>query len=172
MVGRASAWLILLMVFLGSFNAVARKLGQFIGVNMSSNMLIELQWYMFSLVFLLGASYALRENAHVRVDVLIASVAPRTRALINLGGTVLLLMPFCIFTLWVSTPSVLRSFSVREGSPDPGGLPRYPLKLMIVVCFALLILQGVAEFIKEMEKLKHGEAGSSQPAPTDVPHLG
>jgi TRAP-type mannitol/chloroaromatic compound transport system permease small subunit len=155
-IGRSVAWLVLLMVLIGTFNAVGRYLGRFLGVNLSSNVYLEMQWYLFSLVFLLGSAYALREDAHVRVDVLFARVSDRTRSWINLLGTILLLLPFCIFTLWVSAPSVINSINIREGSPDPGGLPRYPIKAFIIVCFVLLILQGIAEIIRELNKLKGG----------------
>jgi TRAP-type mannitol/chloroaromatic compound transport system permease small subunit len=151
-VGRAAAWLTFAMVLIGTFNAVARYLGRYIGVNLSSNALLETQWYLYSLVFLLGGAYALKEDAHVRVDVLIAGMKPRARRMINIGGTVLLLIPFCLFCLWVSLPAVINSWSVREGSPDPAGLPRYPLKTVIIVCFVLLLLQGISELIKESSK--------------------
>jgi TRAP-type mannitol/chloroaromatic compound transport system permease small subunit len=93
-----------LMVLVGAFNAVARYLGRFLGVHLSSNAYIELQWYLFSLVFLLGAAWVLREDAHVRVDVLYARVTARTQAIIDILGTLLLLVPFSAFVLWVSRP--------------------------------------------------------------------
>jgi TRAP-type mannitol/chloroaromatic compound transport system permease small subunit len=153
-IGKAAAWLALLMVLIGAFNAIARYLGRFIGVNLSSNAYLELQWYIFSLLFLLGAAYALREDAHVRVDVLYSRLSRRARAIINILGTVLLLMPFSAFVLWVSNPVVQNSWRVRESSPDSGGLPRYPLKAMILVCFALLLVQAVSELIKEVHVLR------------------
>jgi TRAP-type mannitol/chloroaromatic compound transport system permease small subunit len=155
-VGRAVSWLVVLMVLVGAANALLRYIGRWAGMNLSSNAYIELQWYLFSLVFLLGGAYALREDAHVRVDVFYARVSGRVRSWINLLGTALLLMPFCVFTLWVSIPSVRNSWRIREVSPDPGGLPRYPLKAVVLVAFALLILQGIAEFIKESNRLRRG----------------
>lgn len=165
MIGRGVSWLVLLMVLIGAFNAVARYAGRYIGLNLSSNIYLELQWYLFSLVFLLGAAYALREDSHVRVDVLFASLSARGRSWINLLGTALLLIPFCVFTLWVSFTPIMNSIRIREGSPDPGGLARYPLKVCILVCFALLILQGISEFIKELHNLRQGNS-----APVDVAH--
>jgi TRAP-type mannitol/chloroaromatic compound transport system permease small subunit len=156
--GRAAAWLALVMVLVGAFNAVARYLGRYIGINLSSNAYLELQWYLFSMLFLLGAAWVLRENAHVRVDVLYSRLGTRAQSLINILGTLLLLVPFSAFVLWVSSPVVRNSWLIREGSPDPGGLPRYPLKALILVCFALLLLQAISELIKELHRYRHGDA--------------
>lgn len=155
-IGRAVAWLTVLMVAIGAFNAIARYLGRYIGISLSSNAYLELQWYLFSMIFLLGAAWVMRENAHVRVDVLFTRMSARTQSLINILGTVLLLIPFCAFVLWVSVPVVRSSWIVREGSPDPGGLPRYPLKALIIVCFALLLLQALSELIKEVHAFRRG----------------
>lgn len=153
-IGQAVAWLVVLMVAVGAFNALARYLGRYVGVNLSSNAYLELQWYLFSMVFLLGAAYVLRENAHVRVDVLWGRLPARGRAIVDLAGTLLLLVPFSAFVLWVSVPVVRSSWRVREGSPDPGGLARYPLKTLVIVCFALLLLQAVSELIKIVDRLR------------------
>ncbi len=144
------------MVLIGAYNAIARYLGRFIGVNLSSNLYLELQWYLFSLIFLLGAGFALKENAHVRVDVIYGRLRTRAKAVVNVVGSVLMLVPFTIFVLWVSWPSIRNSWAVREGSPDPGGLPRYPLKAVIIVAFVLLLAQGVAEFLKDLAILRRG----------------
>ncbi len=152
--GSAIAWLVVLMTLIGAYNAVVRYLGRYLGVNLSSNAYIELQWYLFSLVFLLGAAYTLKHNAHVRVDVFFTRMSMRTRAWINLVGTALFLLPFTALTLWLSWPSVRNSWAVREASPDPGGLPRYPIKSIILVGFALLLLQGVAELVKNIAILR------------------
>lgn len=157
-IGRAVSWLILAMVIIAAFNAVARYLGRYIGINLSSNAYLELQWYLFSMVFLLGAAWVLREDSHVRVDVLFSRVSARTQSLINIVGTLLLLIPFCAFVLWVSIPVVRNSWIIREGSSDPGGLPRYPLKALIIVCFALLLLQALSELIKELHRFRAGGA--------------
>jgi TRAP-type mannitol/chloroaromatic compound transport system permease small subunit len=166
-IGRVVSWLVLFMVVIGAYNAVARYLGRFLGVNLSSNLYLELQWYLFSVLFLLGAAYALRHNVHVRVDVWSSRLSLRWRSWINIIGTVLFLIPFSLFAIWLSWPSVRNSWAVREVSPDPGGLARYPLKTVILVCFALLVLQGVAELIKEIAKLRgmleDAESGVSSP---------
>jgi TRAP-type mannitol/chloroaromatic compound transport system permease small subunit len=160
--GGAVRWLVGVMVLVGAFNAVARYVARWTGSNLSSNAYIELQWYLFSVVFLLGASYALRHDAHVRVDVLYGRLGPRGRAWIDLLGTLLFLLPFCAFMLVVSWPSVAASWRVREVSPDPGGLPRYPLKALILVAFVLLILQGLAEAAKRLRVIR----GEEPPPPT------
>jgi len=152
--GVVARWLVLLMVLLGAFNAVARYLGRSIGIQLSSNALIEAQWYLFSLVFLLGAAYTLKHQGHVRVDVIYAKFSERARAWIDIAGTLLLLLPFCVFGLLLSWPAVRNSWLVLEGSPDPGGLPRYPIKTFILVAFALLLLQGMAWLLRRVRELR------------------
>jgi TRAP-type mannitol/chloroaromatic compound transport system permease small subunit len=152
--GTFVGWLTLAMILIGAYNAIVRYLGHFFGWSLSSNAYIELQWYLFSLVFLLGAAYTLRCGAHVRVDVLYGQLGERGRAWINLLGTLFFLLPFSVFALQVSWASVRNSWIVREVSPDPGGLPRYPIKTMILVAFVLLILQGISEAIKQVAILK------------------
>ena len=169
--GRFISWMALLMVLIGAYNAIARYLGRFIGVNLSSNLYLELQWYLFSLIFLLGAGFALKENAHVRVDVIYGRLRTRARATINVIGSVLMLIPFSIFVLWVSWPSIRNSWAVREASPDPGGLPRYPLKAVIIVAFVLLLAQGVSELLKDLAIVRRGgdeDAGEGEEA-ADAP---
>jgi TRAP-type mannitol/chloroaromatic compound transport system permease small subunit len=162
LVGRSVLWLVAVMVVTGAFNALARYLNRFTDANLASNAYLEAQWYLFSLVFLLGAAYALKEDAHVRVDVLYGRLGVRGRAWIDLMGTLLFLVPFCVLMLWVSWPSVAASWRVREGSPDPGGLPRYPIKAVILVAFALLLLQGVSQALKQVALLR---GAAPPPAP-------
>ena len=173
-IGRAMYWLTLVMVIVGSYNALMRYLSGFVQIDpetagwfdkilmdigevalrLSSNMFIELQWYLFSLVFLLGAAYTLKHNAHVRVDVLYTRLSARGKAWINLLGTVLFLIPFCVLMLWASWPVVEDSWARLEGSPDPGGLPRYPLLTAIPLAFILLIVQGGALLIRHIATLR------------------
>ena len=143
-------WLTLLMVLIGSFNACARYFGRGIGHNFSSNALLELQWYMFSAVFLLGAAATLKGDGHVRVDVLYGRLSRQRKAVVDLVGTLLFLIPFCIFGIWTSWEYALNSWHELEVSPDPGGLPRYPIKTLIPLAFFLLITQGISEFIKNL----------------------
>jgi len=165
--GRLVAWLAVVMVLLGAFNAVARYLGRFVGHNFSSNAYLEAQWYLFSLMFLLGAAWTLQQDAHVRVDVIFARFSARVRAWINICGTLFLLVPFCIFVLWSSWPAVRNSWQIHEVSPDPGGLPRYPLKAVILLCFVLLLLQAVSELIKEVRKLRSRESSDYADHPVE-----
>lgn len=166
--GRIIVWLTLLMVLAGGYNAVVRYLDKFTGLGLSSNTYIELQWYLFSLVFLLGAAYTLRHDAHVRVDVLLVRLSPKGRAWVDVLGTVLFLVPFCILMLWVAWPAVSSSWAVREMSPDPGGLPRYPIKAVIPVAFFLLLVQGLSLFIRSLAVI----TGHDGPGTASAPHAG
>jgi TRAP-type mannitol/chloroaromatic compound transport system permease small subunit len=152
--GRLVFWLTLAMVLLGALNAIARKAGQYFGATLTSNAFVELQWYMFGAVFLLGAGYALKHNAHVRVDVLYGRLDSRKKAYIDVAGTILFLLPFCILVQFVSWPAVINSWQVWEQSPDPDGLPRYPIKTLIPVAFFFVTLQGISHLIKKLAFLK------------------
>ena len=147
-VGRLAYWLVLFMVLVGVWNVVGRYLGRFLGQNLTSNALIEIQWYLFDLVFLLGAAYTLKHNEHVRVDLFYKGWSRKRRALANLMGAMFFLLPFCLMVIYFSWNTVINSWRSLEISPDPGGLPRYPIKSMIVVSFVLLIGQGISEAIK------------------------
>ena len=153
-VGVALSWLVLVMVLVGVYNAVTRKLSQTIGVDLSSNMYIEAQWYMFSLVFLWGGAYALRNGAHVRVDIIYSRLSQRKKAWIDVLGTLLFLIPLCLLVLWVSTPYALDSWKILEVSPDPGGLPRYLIKSAIPIAFLLLLIQGFSELVRNIALLR------------------
>jgi TRAP-type mannitol/chloroaromatic compound transport system permease small subunit len=152
-VGSASSWLVLLMVVLGACNAAGRYVGEYIGVTLSSNALAEGQWYAFSMIFLLGAADTLRQDKHVRVDLIYGRLGTRGRAITNLIGGLLALLPFCFAVLYFSWPSVSESWRVFEQSADPGGLPRYPIKSVILVAFVLLALQGFATTAKQVVRL-------------------
>ena len=172
-IGSAVTWLALLMVGFGAYNAIARYLTRFVGVGLSSNALNELQWYLFSIVFLLGAAWGLRHDVHVRVDVLYGRLSWRKKAWVDLLGTILFLIPFCVMMLWVSFPSVARSFAVREVSPDPGGLPRWPIKGLVLVSFILLLVQGLAVIVRQVDALRSGlppEEPRRAPGEPDVRH--
>ncbi len=155
--GGIVGWLTLGMVIVGAFNAIARYLGKFIGMNLSYNSYIEAQWYLFSAVFLLGAAHTLQRDQHVRVDVLYGRLSARGKAWLDDAGTVLFLIPFCVFGLVISFPAVRNSWAVLVVSPDPGGLPRYPIKTLMLVCFGLLLLQAFSELIKRVRILRGGQ---------------
>jgi TRAP-type mannitol/chloroaromatic compound transport system permease small subunit len=154
--GWLSGWLIILTVAVGFYNVVARYVGRLIGVQLASNTLIELQWYLFSIMFLLGISYILKTGANVRVDFLYAHWTAQRKALIDFWGTVLFLIPFCLLGLIASFNYVLQSWGripdgtwgAAELSLDAGGLPRAPIKTMLMVGFLLLLLQAISQAIK------------------------
>lgn len=152
--GAVLRWLALVMVLVGAYNAVARYASRYAGAQLSSNALNELQWYLFSAIFLLGAAYGLRHDVHVRVDVLYGRLSRKGRAWIDLLGGVLFLLPFSVLMLWVSYPAVRNSWMVRETSPDPGGLSRWPIKALILVSFGLLALQGLAQITRDVAILR------------------
>lgn len=153
-VGKAAGWMTLAMVLAGAFNAVARYLDRFFGSSLSSNAWIELQWYLFAAVFLFASAYALRDDAHVRVDVWFSRLTRRGRAWVNVLGTVLFLIPFCVSVILLSIPAIENSWAVMEQSPDPGGLPRYPIKTIVPVAFFLILLQGIVLLIREIKLLR------------------
>jgi TRAP-type mannitol/chloroaromatic compound transport system permease small subunit len=160
--GALTGWLTLAMVLLGAYNAIARYIDRGGSTHLSSNAFIEGQWYLFSAVFLLGAVYALRRGAHVRVDLVYERLSSKAKAVLDLVGALVFLFPFCLFTMWVSYPAIANSWKIRETSPDPGGLIRYPIKALILVAFGLLVVQAVAEVIKRIAVLT-GDAEVNPP---------
>jgi TRAP-type mannitol/chloroaromatic compound transport system permease small subunit len=158
LVGRTAAWSVLLMALIGALNALASYLEPLAGRRLASVALDELQWYLFSALFLLAAPWALRENAHVRVDVTYGRLGPRGKAWTDLLGGALLLLPFCIYALVVSFPAAADSLRTGEVSPDPGGLPRWPIKAVLPVAFVLLALQGLANTMRAARELRRGMA--------------
>jgi TRAP-type mannitol/chloroaromatic compound transport system permease small subunit len=148
-IGRLAAWLGLAAVIVCTGNAVARY-----AFSLASNAWLELQWYFNSAVFLLIAAYALRRNEHVRIDVLNAKLSPRAQAWIDIFGGLFMLLPAVAIIAWYSWPSLINSFAIQEYSSDPGGLIRWPVRLLIPVAFTLLGLQAVSEVIKRFAFLK------------------
>lgn len=148
-IGRFVLWLVLAASLVSAFNAVSRYL-----LGISSNAMLEIQWYMFALIFLLAAGYTLRHDGHVRIDILYGRLTPRVRAVIDIAGTLLFLLPMSLLILWLSLPMVAESIRINEMSPDAGGLLRWPIKLAIPAGFALLSLQGVSEIIKRIAFLR------------------
>jgi TRAP-type mannitol/chloroaromatic compound transport system permease small subunit len=156
--GALASWMVLVMVLLAAGNALLRYGARLVGVAMGSNAFVELQWYLFSWVFLLGGVAALRADAHVRVDVWYARLGRRAQAGLNLVGTLVFLLPFCAFGLYFCWPAMVNSVSVWEGSPDPSGLPRWPLKVSLWASFGLLALQGFAQVLTHAADLVDREA--------------
>jgi TRAP-type mannitol/chloroaromatic compound transport system permease small subunit len=161
-IGSLTGWMVILTIAVGFYNVFARYLGRLIGVQLSSNALIELQWYLFSLMFFLGFAYILKHGANVRVDFLYANWTAKQQALVDFIGTILFTIPFCILGIWVTFNPVLQSWGLLpdgswgnwEMSPDADGLPRAPIKTMIIVAFVTLLLQSIAQTIKYLAVYK------------------
>lgn len=141
------------MVLIGAISAVARYFARSQQWTLNLTPATEAQWYLFSLIFLLGAAYGLNHDVHVRVDVMYERMSPRVQAIIDMVGTLFFLVPFSILMLYVSFPAVRAAWNVREMSPDPGGLPRYPIKALILVSFVLLLLQAFSQLVKQVDVL-------------------
>ncbi|MET0606244.1 MAG: TRAP transporter small permease subunit [Beijerinckiaceae bacterium] len=141
--GVVANWLVLLAALVSAGNAFSRYVG--LG---SSNAWLELQWYMFGGMVLLGAPYTLRVNEHVRVDLFYGVVSDRTRHWIDLLGGALFLLPMCILMIYFSWPWFVDSWLQNEASNNAGGLIRWPVKLLIPLGFAVLAIQGLSEIIK------------------------
>ena len=148
-VGRLTYWLILAAVLISAGNAVVRY-----SVNMSSNAWLEIQWYLFSFVFLFCAGYTLLHNQHVRIDVISGQLSGRARAWIDIFGTIFFLMPMAIAIMWLSWPVFLDAYLSGEVSTNAGGLTVWPGRLMLPIGFFLLILQGISELIKRIAFLR------------------
>lgn len=142
-VSRYAMWLVLAAVLVSSSNAIIRKT-----FNMSSNAFLEMQWYLFSAVFLLCAPYALLKNEHVRIDVVSGRFSARTRVWMEVIGTLLFLLPISCVILLFSWNVFLTALHSGEVSPNDGGLFLWPARLLVPVGFLLLILQGLSQAIK------------------------
>ena len=149
-IGQACGWLVLVMALLGAVNAILRYLSGVLQKNLISNAYSEAQWYLFAAVFLLAAPYVLQQNKHVRVDVIYSKLSIRKQTVIDLFGTVLFLIPFCLFGIWASWDFVWLSWSAQEVSSDSGGLDRFPVKALIPIAFFLLLLQGFCTAIRKL----------------------
>ena len=168
-VGWLAARLVLAMVAAGAACALLRYLAGPLGLDPPLNALADAQWMLFSAVFLLGAAWALSTDAHVRVDVLYGRLSPRARAGVDLAGSVVLLVPFCALLLWAALPAVAESVALREGALDPGGLARWPTKLLVPAGVALLALQGVAQALKAAAVLRRRPAQGETAPPAAPP---
>ena len=156
--GMIARWSILLMLGLGLWNVIGRYVGVAIGHNLSSNRLIEGQWYLFDLAFLLGLGWTLQRQGHVRVDILQGRLNKKRQAKIEMLGSLLLLLPFAVGIMLISITPTIHSWSILEISPDPDGLPRYWIKTLIPISFLLLSLQGISETIRNWLILKNSSS--------------
>lgn len=143
--GVIAIYLVLISCVVSAGNAVSRH---FLGL--SSNAWLEIQWYMFAAIVLLGGPYTLKVNEHVRVDLVYASVSDRARLWIDILGGLFFLLPICLILVYFTWPFFLDSWRINEASQNAGGLIRWPVKLLLPVGFALMALQGVSEIIKRV----------------------
>jgi TRAP-type mannitol/chloroaromatic compound transport system permease small subunit len=148
--GVVANWLVLLSCVISAGNAASRYV-----FSESSNGWLEIQWYMFAGMVLLGGPYTLNRNEHVRVDLLYGAVSERARIWIDIVGGVLFLLPICLILIYFTWPWFVDSWRLNEGSSNAGGLVRWPVKLVLPVGFALMALQGISEIIKRIAALEH-----------------
>ena len=149
--GRLANWMVLLACIISAGNAMSRY-----AFDLSSNAWLEVQWYLFAAIVMLGASYTLKMNEHVRVDILYSHLSERGKEWLDLIGTALFLVPTMLVIAYYSWPFFLQSFQTREISGNAGGLIRYPVKFILPLGFTLVALQGVSEMIKRAAAL-HGD---------------
>jgi TRAP-type mannitol/chloroaromatic compound transport system permease small subunit len=147
-VGKLSMWLILLTTLISAGNAIVRKI-----FNVSSNGLLEIQWYLFAAVFLMGAGYGFLKNSHVRIDFIATKLSARTRNWIDVVGIIAVLLPFCVLSIVLSWPLFTNALVTGEMSQNAGGLIRWPAYALIPLGFSLLALQGVSVLIKRIAYL-------------------
>ena len=148
-IGKWVGWLILAAILVSAVNAVIRKT-----FNMSSNAWLELQWYLFGAAFLLAAAYTLKQNEHIRIDIVYGAFSRRVQHWIDLLGHLFFLMPFVLLMVYYFVPYVSLSFRTGEMSTNAGGLILWPAKLMLLVGFSLLAIQGVSEIIKKIAVMR------------------
>lgn len=156
-IGKAVSWLILASILVSSVNAVVRKT-----FNMSSNAWLELQWYLFGAAFLLAAAYTLKQNEHIRIDIVYGLWSRRVQHWIDLLGHIFFLMPFTLLMVWYLGPYALRSLRSGEMSTNAGGLIIWPAKALLLAGFVLLALQGISEIIKKIAIMR-GEMDDPNP---------
>jgi TRAP-type mannitol/chloroaromatic compound transport system permease small subunit len=146
--GKLAEYMVLFCCLISAANALIRY-----SFNYSSNGWLEIQWYLFAFVVVLGAAHTLRMNEHVRVDLIYGAVSDRVRLWIDTIGLIVFLIPACIFLTWLCWPFFWLSFQQGEVSSNAGGLIRWPVKLILLAGFALLTLQGISELIKRIAAL-------------------
>ena len=149
--GKVADWMVLLSCAISAGNAFVRY-----GVSYSSNAWLEVQWYLFAGMVMLGASYTLFRNEHVRVDLVYGNISERARIWVDVFGIILFLLPATVLLAWMTWPFFLDSLVRNEGSPNAGGLLRWPVKIVLPLGFLLLTLQGLSELIKRVALL-HGD---------------
>jgi TRAP-type mannitol/chloroaromatic compound transport system permease small subunit len=160
-IGKSVSWLILIAVLVSATNAILRKT-----MNISSNAWLEFQWYLFGAAFLGAAAYTLKQNEHIRIDILYGALSRRKQHWIDLIGHILFLMPFVLLMLYFLVPYVMISMNSGEVSQNAGGLIIWPAKMLLLIGFILLMFQGISEIIKKIAVMR---GVIEDPAPF-VPH--
>jgi TRAP-type mannitol/chloroaromatic compound transport system permease small subunit len=148
-IGKWLAWLVLVAVLVSAANATVRKV-----FDTSSNAWLELQWILFSIVFLLCAPWTLKDNEHIRIDIINNLLPQRVRNWIDVIGHAFFLLPLTIVMILTGVPFFLRSWEVNEQSGNAGGLPQWPTKSLVMIGFALLLAQGISELIKRIAVMR------------------
>jgi len=148
-IGRLIRWLVLASVLISAGNAIIRKL-----FNISSNAFLEIQWYLFAGVFLLGAGFAFMRNVHVRIDFISGKLSKRTNTLIDIAGIVVFLIPLSLIMVWLSWPLFNNAWVSGEMSQNAGGLIRWPAYLLMPLGFGLLLIQALSELVKRIAFLR------------------
>jgi TRAP-type mannitol/chloroaromatic compound transport system permease small subunit len=147
--GKRLAWLILVAVVVSAVNAIVRKT-----LDTSSNSWLELQWVLFSVVFLLCSPWTLLDNEHIRIDIVNNLLPKRARDVIDLVGHVFFLLPLTVVMIITGGPFFLRSYEINEQSGNAGGLPQWPAKSLVIIGFAFLFVQGISELIKRIAVMR------------------
>jgi TRAP-type mannitol/chloroaromatic compound transport system permease small subunit len=147
--GKRLAWLILVAVIISAVNAIVRK-----AFDVSSNSWLELQWVLFSIVFLLCSPWTLLDNEHIRIDIFNNMMPKKARNIIDVVGHAFFLLPLTIVMMITGVPFFQRSFDVNEQSGNAGGLPQWPAKSLIMIAFAFLFVQGISELIKRIAVMR------------------
>jgi TRAP-type mannitol/chloroaromatic compound transport system permease small subunit len=148
-IGKRLAWLIVAAVVVSAVNATVRKV-----FDTSSNSWLELQWVLFSIVFLLCSPWTLLDNEHIRIDIVNNLLPQRIRNIIDAVGHAFFLLPLCIVMIATGIPFFLTSYEVNEQSTNAGGLPQWPAKSLIMIAFALLLIQGLSELVKRIAVMR------------------
>ena len=149
-IGKHLAWLILAAVIVSSVNAVVRKV-----FDTSSNAWLELQWVLFSIVFLMCSPWTLLNNEHIRIDIVNNLLPKQLRNTIDVVGHALFLLPWCLIMVITSVPFFWRSWSIDEQSGNAGGLPQWPAKSLLMIGFALLLIQALSELTKRLAIMRN-----------------
>jgi TRAP-type mannitol/chloroaromatic compound transport system permease small subunit len=169
-IGKRLAWLILAAVVISAMNAIVRKT-----FDQSSNSWLELQWVLFSIVFLMCSSWTLLDNEHIRIDIVNNLLPKKLRDSIDLVGHIFFLIPLCVVMIITGGPFFMRSFEINEQSGNAGGLPQWPAKALVIIGFAMLLVQAISELIKRIAVMRglipDPHASQVNPIEAEIEHI-